>query len=394
MKSNAVIVYGSGASYASGYMVNIELLIDDIDKSKTVRPPTDQYFFDSIPAEYINIRHKALSKFIQLFYPPKSGYSLEQIWTDVDINHKHITLDTYNWKPESEDYLHNQSFDYLSMDLINEYFDGKYFDTSPRYNRHKFLGDCGRDFRKLVYDVYSNYTIPTGDDNFRTLHDSLNSSKYSNVSYVTFNYDCYLEQSLGDIRLKYIGINDTTDSCAAIMYDHIPIIKLHGSLNWAESRNGAIYKIVYSPFPFTKDSQIQPEYKGDRSWIQPAIVPPTILKQEINDDSRLGHDLTKTILQQWRAAITLLAEADLIIIIGYSFPTADYHVGRLFRVSNMISKGKNRHTPTVIYCGGPKDNSDDKIRFIENIYGNGSIVYFIRLFENLIKSDEYKNIIK
>lgn len=393
---NVVVVYGSGASYASGYNVHIRLLIDKVDKSTTMRPPTDQEFFVSFPVEYIKIRHKALSNFMETFYPPSGRFGLEQIWTDVDINHKHITLDTYNWKLESEEYLRSPSDDYRSMDLSNEHFDGKYFNTSPMYNRYKYLGDCGRDFRKLIYDIYSDYTMPTGDNYFRLLHESLSNSKYSNISYVTFNYDCYLEQSLVDMRvkLKYVGINDATDSCFALMYDGIPIIKLHGSLNWEEIQNGAIYKIAFRPFPYSKDSQVQPRYDGDKNWIQPAIVPPTILKQEINDDSRLGHDLTKTILQQWRAAITLLAEADLIIIVGYSFPSADYHVGRLFRVSNMKNKSNKRNVPTVLYCGGPNDCCNDKVRFMRSIYEEASNIYFTRLFEHLLDSKEYKDIIE
>lgn len=394
MKNNVVVIYGSGASYASGYTVNVRLMIDNIDKSTILKPPTDYNFFDSIPKEYLDIRYKALSHFIDLFYPKGKRCSLEHVWTDIDINHKQITLDTYNWKPESEDYLHNASYDYLSMDLINEFFDGRHFDTSPRYNKYKYFGDCGRDFRRLVYDIYANYTSPTGDDHFRLLHDSLSASKYGNISYITFNYDCYLEQSLARKRLKYIGINHATDSYRALMHDGIPIIKLHGSLNWAEIRDGALYKIIHQPFPYSSEMQVEPRYQGDKNWIQPAIIPPTILKQEINDDARLEHDLTKTILQQWRAAITLLAEADLVIVVGYSFPIADHHVARVFRISNMVKKRNKATSPIVIYCCGPEGNRRDKIRLMRDLYGKKSKIFLIRQFEELIKSKEYKDIVK
>lgn len=393
MKNNVVIVYGSGASYASGYSVNIKLLIDNLDKSESFKPPTDQNFFKKIPKEYIKYRYSALSRFKDTFYPPGESRSLEKIWTDVDINHKHITLDTYNWKLESEEYLHNLSNNYLSMDLKHEYFDGIFFDTSPRYNKYKYLGDCGRDFRKLIYDIYSSYTEPNGKDYLRLLHTTLNSSKYSNIGYVTFNYDCYLEQSLADTRLKYIALNDKTDCYNTLMHAGIPIVKLHGSLSWAEIRNGAIYKIIYNAFPYSKESQVEPKYKGDKNWLQPAIIPPTIMKQEINDDSRLEHDLTKTILQQWRAAITLLTEADLIIIVGYSFPLADHHVDRLFRISNLIKKRNMGNPPIVLYCCGPEDIIEDKLAVMHDLYGAESEIFVIRQFERLVESREFQNII-
>ena len=245
MKNNAVIVYGSGASFASGYSVEIKLKIDNVDKSKIFQPPMDQNFFEVIPEEYINFRYRALSNFMDTFYPPRRNYSLEKIWTDVDINHKHITLDTYNWKFESERYLHEPNFNYLSMGVGHEYFDGKFFNTSPEYNKYKYLGDCGRDFRRLIYDIYSNYKEPDGKDYLKLLHTSLNKSKYSNIAYVTFNYDCYLERSLVGERLKYIALNDKTDCFDMLMYDGVPIIKLHGSLSWGESYHGGIYKIIY-----------------------------------------------------------------------------------------------------------------------------------------------------
>lgn len=394
MKNNVVIVYGSGASYASGYSVKIKLMVDNLDKSKSFKPPTDQNFFKEIPEEYIKIRYSALSRFKDTFYPPGKNHSLEKIWTDVDINHKHITLDTYSWKFESEEYLHNLSNNYIFMDLRHEYFDGIFFDTSPRYNKYKYLGDCGRDFRRLIYDIYSNYTRPAGEDYLRLLHTSLNGSKYSNIAYVTFNYDCYLEQSLADTRLKYIALNDKTDCCNTLMHDGIPIIKLHGSLSWAESLNGAIYKVIYHAFPYSKKSQVEPKYEGDRNWLQPAIIPPTILKQEINDDSRLEHDLTKTILQQWRAAVTLLTEADFIIIVGYSFPVADHHVDRLFRVSNLIKKRNGGNPPTVLYCCGPDDNIENKLAVMHDLYGVDSEIFITSQFERLVESREFQDIIR
>ena len=393
MNKNAAILYGSGASCASGYIINTKIIVDNNTKSQDIKPPTDQSFFKDIPAEYIKLRYNALALFRDLYYPQARDKSMEEIWTDVDINHKHVTLDTYNWKSESNEYLHNSHSAYFSMDLINKHFKDDFFDTSPMYNRYKFLGDCGRDFRKLIYDIYSNYRVPTAEDYYKLLHRSLASSQYKNISYLTFNYDCYLEQSLSDQQLKYIGINDRTDCYNALMHGGIPILKLHGSLSREESQNGYIYKVTFRAFPYSKESQVEPQYDGDVKWCQPAIIPPTIFKQEINNDSRLDHDLTKTILQQWRAAITVLAEADILIIVGYSFPVADHHVARLFRISNMIRKRNGGKQIKVLYCCGPSDNLDDRMAIMQDIFGQDSRIRVVKQFEKLVESDEFKNII-
>jgi len=394
MTENVVVVYGSGASYASGYMIKLNQIIDGRTLSKDINPPTDQNFFTTIPDCLLQIRYQALSYFKKIYYPPAHRKSMEEVWTDVDINHKHIRLGTYKWNSENAEYAHQFVGNYPLIDLKNTHIDDEgRFDTSLGYNRYKFLGDCGRDFRKLIYDIYANYTVPKEYDYLRSLHIALSNSRFKNISYLTFNYDCYLEQSLSDQGLKYIGLSDRTDNYDMLVYGGTPIIKLHGSLSWEESQSENIYKITYRAFPYSRTSQVEPKYEGGNYWYQPAIIPPTIFKQEINDDLRLNNDLTKTILQQWRAAITLLAAADLIIIVGYSFPLADHHVSRLFRISNMIRKRVGQKTTKLLMCCGPEDNLDDKIEIISGIYGKDSKPIGTTDFKILIESKEFKNII-
>ena len=287
MKRSISIIYGSGASYASGYKVNVKYFYNKDDRSKVFKPPTDKNFFNDIPFEYIKIKYGALFYFIKNYYSSMTGISMENVWTDIDINHKHITLDTHNWKNKGDIYLSGSVTKYPYMDINDDLFDAPYFNTSPTYNRYKFLGDCGRDFRHLVYDIYADYEKPTEDDLLILTHKSITSNSRNLISYITFNYDCYLEQSLVGENLKYVALNDRTDRYDSLIYNGIPIIKLHGSMNWSEICDNNIYKVIYNPFPYSKGSQVEPKYVRKKEWVQPAIIPPTIFKQEINDDSRL-----------------------------------------------------------------------------------------------------------
>jgi len=136
----------------------------------------------------------------------------------------------------------------------------------------------------------------------------------------------------------------------------------------------------------------------DYNWDQPAIIPPTIFKQEINDDSRIEHNLTQTILQQWRTAITMLELADKIIFVGYSFPISDFHAKRIFQIANMIRRIEtNKDVTDILYCVGPSTERNYKINCKEkvaNIFKNISIDDIIVGFDKLLKSKKLQKFLK
>jgi hypothetical protein len=335
-KDNVVIVYGSGASHGSGY--EVQIIAEKWTQLKmSISPPTDQGFFNSIDNKFFKQEYYALWKYKNLYFNSNNNISMEELWSTLDLNNKHITLDTYDWAKEKEEYVHTGSFlssKYLAMDTINSNFNKQgYLDSTTQYNRNKFLGDCGRDFRRLVYNVYSNYTIKEDSDIFQQMHDAIMRSKSNLLGYITFNYDCYLEHSLRKKKFKYIDANFNATSMEQLCYGAFPIIKLHGSLSWEEKKMWQSYDISFQAPPYDKSKQINPQYNNDDEWAQPAIIPPTIFKQEINDDSRLHHKLTSTILQQWRSAITILQNSDKIIFVGYSFPQTDFHSKRIFQIA-------------------------------------------------------------
>jgi len=378
MKQKLVVVFGSGASFDSGFKVQLQ------NVNLTIDPPIDLAFFRSIPSELINDNYYALSRFKQLYFGSEEDPRMEEVWTAINLNHKHIRLATYKWIKENYDYIRARNAEYANMDLVSalQYIpeSGGGYLYSPAYSEYKFLGDCDRDFRRLVFDVFSNYLEPNKTNNYQLLHSQLNeSSRCMLMGYISFNYDCFLEHSITPI-FKYIGTNDNAEDLDLLLHGNIPIIKLHGSLNWEETVNPRL--ITYHSPPYKKESQVKPEYFTDTNWSQPAMIPPTIFKQEINDDARSGDTLTQTILQQWRAALRLLMEADRIIVIGYSFPPTDYHTSRIFRIARMRRLEAQTPPVQVLYCGGEHEKPD----ILPRIFGKEAKILIRNRFSDLCGS--------
>ncbi|MEN8264295.1 MAG: hypothetical protein ABFR82_12615, partial [Nitrospirota bacterium] len=380
------VIYGSGASFASGYKMKVLEQTSGRFFNKSINPAIDKDFFDKINDEFLEKEYRALWKFKDKYFYGNSKPSMEEVWTAVDLNHKHIRLATYNWREEQEEYLDGNR-EYEDMDLSN-------ISILAEYNQYAFLGDCGRDFRRLIYNVYSDYEEPSNKDYFKLLHGKVNNSEHTFIGYITFNYDCYLENSIKDIEFKYINASSYTQDIKRLVYGKIPIVKLHGSLNWEEKRVDSYYRIIQHELPFKKDNQIKPIYNNDKDWVQPAIIPPTIFKQEINDDSRTEHLLTQMILQQWRTAIVMLRDADIIIFVGYSFPRTDFHSKRIFQIASMIRRDKGIEAHEILDCTGPNDDKKERIELLKGIFGDESNINVVTEFDKLINSDELSNLLE
>ncbi len=382
MNKNIVVVYGSGASYGSGYKVRIMEEKDRKYFDQPINPPTDREFFSTIGDEFLEEEYPALWMFKNSFFGLNSSVGMEEVWTALDLNHKHIALNTYDWAKETGEYVN-----LIKKNSIKN----KYPSSDWNNRKFKLTGDCGQDFRRLIYNVYSPYEILGEQDCFNRLHESLKKSSTNFIGYITFNYDCYLEDSLNNrkFKFKYINSNSNTKSIEKLLDGGVPIIKLHGSLSWEENYDEPHYEIIQNAFSL----QVKPEYQSATTWSQPAIIPPTIFKQEINDDSRIRHPLTQLILQQWRAAITVLKEADIIISVGYSFPASDFHAKRIFQISNMIRREEKKQPVQILDCIGPKDNEKEKGNLLKNIFGDGTDIKFVRCFDKLLKSKELQELL-
>ena len=368
--SKIVIVYGSGASHDSGF----EISYPGKGGLSYYPPPTDRNFFEHEGVKLVYENENdffAIKKFREWLLPYKNNISLEELWTAVDLNHKHVVLNTYEWFHENEQYrleclIHGKSSypfsDVISTTLISgEAGNFAVMNMEPTYSKLKFLGDCGRDLKKLIDRTLASlnlaYKIET---NYEKLHKLILGHGHLITGYITFNYDLTLEEALRNLKIKprYLAVNDDIDNPYFInsFSGEALVLKLHGSLNW-KIESGCHDIEFYG-------HAVGPRYPTNslfaNTFTEPAIVPPTIFKQEINDDSRLADPLTRLLINQWRGAIQLLKEADKVIIIGYSFPPTDYHVQRIFQIPSMFRRGAIEQK--VLVCLGTQVNADDELK--------------------------------
>ncbi len=174
------------------------------------------------------------------------------------------------------------------------------------------------------------------------------------LSVITFNHDLLIENALAGMSANRYGrvwclshayhlgsIEGTVSIPGAAQYDddcpgrrkeHVPIYKLHGSLNWVfrtlraypptdfakQARKVMIWNNVQIPAEDNKLSQ-----NAGRDWyLWPLVVPPVYEKQ--------GFIFGK-LRPVWDAAGDALAGADRVIFWGYSFPAADVHARYFFQ---------------------------------------------------------------
>lgn len=128
---------------------------------------------------------------------------------------------------------------------------------------------------------------------------------------VSFNYDIIFERSLPNRHpWAYEGIEECTNC--------LPILKPHGSVNWALSDANTIVR------------KSAPE--------RCVVVAPTHLKfitgpEEDEDDAEYAGylDQAPQIQQVWSALEREMKEARALVFIGYSFPVADLYFSSLLR---------------------------------------------------------------
>lgn len=147
------------------------------------------------------------------------------------------------------------------------------------------------------------------------------------VSVITFNYDIALDLAL---YMENLGPDYCIGAPPKNSSD-VPLLKLHGSINWAsESENGAViplelnqYFREYSLSPIHRlpvctisiGSQLQEFFDKQDIKVEaaPVIVPPTWNKTSYH----------QTLSKVWSRAAKELEDADNIFIIGYSLSETD-----------------------------------------------------------------------
>ena len=166
-------------------------------------------------------------------------------------------------------------------------------------------------------------------EDFISLIKMLKKYKYQDSSIITFNYDITL-----DAALRYRNLGPVyyfeEDSKADQNYS-IPLLKLHGSLNWTKCKHcgkinsfdtSKIFNSDYTTKSSKNNINILSYFKGLVCYNckeeilnpEPIIVPPLFNKI----------DYQLQIKNVWNKAAKELAEADNVVIIGYSLRDSDY----------------------------------------------------------------------
>lgn len=195
--------------------------------------------------------------------------------------------------------------------------------------------------KTLVFPVFqSRLAIPPPYDSFAKLLSYLTqqATPRETISIITFNYDIAIDVALYLSGIRYDYCIENTD-CSGI-----PLLKLHGSLNWASrTTDNAIipltlseyFKYYHLTFPQDRRNTIIPigsqlkEYFSKHSQEQvnnePFIVPPTWNKA----------DHYASINSVWARAAYDLGEAEYIFIIGYSLPGTDFFFRLLYALGTV-----------------------------------------------------------
>jgi hypothetical protein len=126
-------------------------------------------------------------------------------------------------------------------------------------------------------------------------------------TFITFNYDTLLEQALAELKLSlHYGFpsNPSGGSPQHPESGHtvLPVLKLHGSVNWARQNTHEASKVVKT-YQHVLDEGPEPD-----------LIAPTWNK-------RFGGNLRSV----WETAVEQLSTATRIIIIGFSMPPTDTH---------------------------------------------------------------------
>jgi len=190
------------------------------------------------------------------------------------------------------------------------------------------------------------------------------------VAVLTFNYDLAPDWSLAAKGLKpNYGFEDEPAA------DGVPLLKLHGSLNWIYC-DECLKVFPFNPMmknatDFYQDGKL-PDYAENvpmpiERWLdefkccnhkyskQPLIVPPTWNKSEYH----------VAMPRVWARAAHELHEAEYIFVIGYSFPLSDLFFQHLYGLGTVSDTPLRRFW----VCNPDRDTVEPRFR---NLLGRGA----------------------
>jgi hypothetical protein len=151
------------------------------------------------------------------------------------------------------------------------------------------------------------------------------------TAFLSFNYDILIDNALTD-AWQDCDLDYGTDFINFSMDDDwrrpdpdraVPLLKLHGSLNWLYCPTCTALKLTPKQKSVVqlRHAPHLAEVCRCGSRFVPIIIPPTFFKVMSNFHLQ----------QVWRRAEQVLMEADCLVFCGYSLPDADMHVRYLLK---------------------------------------------------------------
>ena len=165
--------------------------------------------------------------------------------------------------------------------------------------------------------------------------------KHNSNTFISFNYDLLIENSLEKLKVPYwygIDAHQKTSSNA------VELLKLHGSINWGADESNKQYKIHDSYHDLINENHF------------PQLVPPTWRKL-----------FTGELRKVWDKSIQSLVGATRIIVIGFSIPPTDNH----FKYLMAAGLQKNISLREIIFVNPDKMYLEQRAK---DIFGDAQIV--------------------
>jgi SIR2-like domain len=197
-----------------------------------------------------------------------------------------------------------------TIDFSRRNFKPECFEANVKHNfkrpenwQQKTSGQLEGIYRIPVYDAYAG--LLSGK--------ACGADPYAKNTIITFNYDTVLEDALENWQVpiwygfESVEYDDSSKHARTKTDDSITVLKLHGSINWAQPNQPNQANGLMRVFGSYSDI-----LATNRNVV---LVPPTWRKT-----------FTGAFSEMWDEALNALNEATRIIIIGFSLPPTDIHI--------------------------------------------------------------------
>jgi NAD-dependent SIR2 family protein deacetylase len=210
-----------------------------------------------------------------------------------------------------------------------------------------------QDTLQILFGLLSSRMLPAEpNQGHKAIADYL--AGHANARIVTTNYDCCVDRALTaqDVPYTYCIEFANTVPTAPGNAPSIPLVKLHGSLNWfyCETCQEVHWiNIEATVNDFVEDRAAYPVIGvcktcgGQRRGL---LVPPLAMK----------FDVAPPLNPLIDRAASAFADIDVIVVVGFSFADADLYISR------MISKAMQANDKTKLLMLDPDRSVVDKVR--------------------------------